>query len=188
MLDIVFSDRDSTSKRKAQRAKAMTTWDIYVKLRNLLHTPFQYGKAFVLCMEAEIHALWNSRAEVVESTAVKFLEAFRASCNGIGEGSWYLHCTLAHIPGNIRTIFDVWAHVRLQYRGARSRPRVVEQYSVERLKPYSGRTYDGYEDHGGTCGELGARPPRGVWSRRRQKTSPKSHSFGCRFQTCAAQL
>ena len=104
VLDIVLSDRDSTSKRKAQRAKAMTTWDIYVKLRNLLHTPFQYGKAFVLCMEAEIHALWNSRAEVVESTAVTFLEAFRASCNGIGEGSWYLHCTLAHIPGNIRRV------------------------------------------------------------------------------------
>lgn len=104
VLDIVFSDRDTKKERKAQHSKAIKTWDMFVKLRDLLHTPFEYGKAFVLCTEAEIHALWNNRAEVFESTAVKFLEAFRASCNGIGEGSWYLHCTLAHIPDNIRRV------------------------------------------------------------------------------------
>ena len=60
-----------------------------MKLRELLHTPFQYGKAMVLCTEAEIQVLWDKRAEEFESTAVQLMEAFRASCNGLGEGSWY---------------------------------------------------------------------------------------------------
>ena len=61
-------------------------------------------RAFVLCTEAEVQVLWDKRAEDFESTAVQSMEAFRASCNGLGEGSWYLHCTLAHIPDNIRRV------------------------------------------------------------------------------------
>ena len=79
----------------------METWDLFVKLRELLHT----GKALVLCTEAEVQVLWDKRAEDFEYCCpVHGGGASRASCNGLGEGSWYLHCTLAHIPDNIRRV------------------------------------------------------------------------------------
>lgn len=58
----------------------------------------------VLCTEAEIQVLWDKRVEAFERTVVQFMEAFLASCNGLGKGSWYLHCTLAHITDNIRRV------------------------------------------------------------------------------------
>ena len=58
----------------------------------------------VLCTRVEVQTLWNERAEKAEDVGAKFLRAFRESCNRISEGSWYLHCIIAHIPDNIRLV------------------------------------------------------------------------------------
>ena len=58
----------------------------------------------VLCTRSEVQALWDERADEAETMGQKFLEAFRQSCSGFGELSWYLHCVIAHIPDNIRLV------------------------------------------------------------------------------------
>ena len=108
LLGVVFPDRNTNRVRNKAYKRAVNTWDLYVQFRKLCHSEFdyevKYGRPMVLCTRSEVQALWDERADEAETVGQKFLEAFRQSCSGFGELSWYLHCVIAHIPDNIRLV------------------------------------------------------------------------------------
>ena len=104
VLDIVFDDRAEKKKRMKRYERSMAIWEAYISYNHLLTKPYAYPRVKFLCSREEVSALWEQRAREVEVAAVRFLELFRANCPGLGEGSFYLHAMLAHVPDNVRLV------------------------------------------------------------------------------------